>query len=70
MIKVRLKEFPCGAAGQGPGGVTAAAQVTDVMQLRPLAWELLHAMGMAKNNFRVFFHNKVRGVPTAVQQNQ
>ena len=34
--------IPCGSAGEGPGIVTA------VVQVRSLAWELLHATGTAK----------------------
>ena len=40
--KIWMLEFPGGSAGQGPGGVTTAAQV------HALAPELPHATGAAK----------------------
>ena len=50
-----LSELPCGTAGEGSGIVTAVAQVTTAVaqvtaaaQVRSLAWELLHAIGVAK----------------------
>ena len=35
---------------QGFSVVTAVAWVTALAQVRPLAWELLHAMRVAKKN--------------------
>ena len=36
--------------GEGPGVVTAEAQVTAVVQVGSLAWKLLHAMHAAKKS--------------------
>ena len=43
-----IVEFSCGAVGAGPSVVTAAAWVTAAAQVQSLAWELLHAVGVAK----------------------
>ena len=41
-------EFPKGIAGQGSSIVTAAAKVAAVAGVQALAWELPHAVGVAK----------------------
>ena len=43
-----LKEFPGGVAVKGSNIVTAVAQVTAVVQVQSLGWELLHALSTAK----------------------
>lgn len=42
-------EFFCGLAGEGPGIVIAAVWVSAVTRVQFLAWERLHAEGVAKN---------------------
>ena len=46
--KVYRQELPGGSEGEGPGAVTAMAQVTTGARVRPLAQELPHAMGAVK----------------------
>ena len=41
-------EFPCGAAGEGSGVVSAAVWVAAVAQVQSLVRELPHAVGAAK----------------------
>ena len=38
-----------------PAVFTAAAQVTDVAQVQSLAWELLHAAGMATKYIYIYW---------------
>ena len=47
-IKMRYKEFPCGAVGEGSSVLTAEALVTAVWQVWSLVWELPRAVGMEK----------------------
>lgn len=44
----QILETPSGSVGKGPGVVTAVAQVTAVVGVHSLAWELPHAMCAAK----------------------
>ena len=49
--KIKISGFLCGiTTGWVSSIVTAAAQVTAVVWVQSLAWELPHAMGMAKIN--------------------
>ena len=43
-----LQEFLCGLRTLRGHLATAGTQVAAVVQVQPLAWELLHAAGMAK----------------------
>ena len=61
IIKGRGGEFSCDAAGQGSGIVTVVAQVTAVVQVRSLAWDLPHAKGKAK--IKTNNNNKTGGYP-------
>ena len=47
-LRKAAEEFPGGSAGLGSGIVIDVAQVTPVAVVQSLAWELLHAMGVAK----------------------
>ena len=44
MVVDYVEKFPCGAAGQGSGIVTAVALVIARAWVQPLTWELLHAI--------------------------
>ena len=44
-----LEEFPCGTVGEEHSIFAAAAWVALVMWVWSLAWELLYALGSAKN---------------------
>ena len=44
----RVLEFPGGLAMKGSSIFTAVAQVTAEVWVQSLAWELLHAVGVAK----------------------
>ena len=46
--KIYLGKFLFGAAGKGSGFATAVAQVVTVAQIQFPAWELPHAMSVAK----------------------
>ena len=48
----KLQKFLCGTTDWGSGIVTAEAQVTAVVQVWSLAWELPHAVGMVKERER------------------
>ena len=48
MVTELWRSVPGDLAVQGSGIVTAMAQVTAVVWVRSLTWELLHAMGAAK----------------------
>ena len=41
-------EFPGSSVGKGSSVVAAVAWVAATVQVRPLAWEFLHATGVAK----------------------
>ena len=45
---MKLLEFPGGSVGEGSGIVTTVALVTAEAWVRSLAWELPHAMKVAK----------------------
>ena len=47
-FKNKSREFPGGSVGQGSSIIAAVALVTAVAQVRPMAWELLYARGIAK----------------------
>ena len=44
-------EFPRDTVSQGSCVVIAMAVFTGMVQVRSPAWQLLHAVGVAKNNF-------------------
>lgn len=47
-FKKKPPGIPCGLAVKGPGIVSAVAQVITLAQVSSLAWELTHAIDMAK----------------------
>ena len=51
------REFSCSAMGWGSGIVTAEVYVTPVSWVQCMAWELPHAMGVAKKRSGVL-HSK------------
>ena len=50
LSKQLLQELPGGLVGQGSDVVIAVDQVIPVAWVRPLDWELPHALGTAKKN--------------------
>ena len=43
-----MMEFPSGSVSEESGIVTAVAQVTAVVQVQSLAWDLAHAISVEK----------------------
>lgn len=52
-IKNPKQEFSCGSLGEGSIVVTAVARVAALAWVQSLAWELLHATGMAKKKTNI-----------------
>ena len=49
LFKIKILEFPGDLRGSGSSVVTAMAQVTAMVQVQYLAWELPHTPDAAKN---------------------
>ena len=67
--KKGLVDVFCGTVGQGPGTVTAAAQVSAVAQVRSLARELWYTLGTAKakNKKEMCRDEENRGLDLAIR---
>lgn len=57
-FKNSVAEFPCGAAGQVSGIVTAAATATAMVKLPSLAQEYLYIVDVAKKKKKIKYCSK------------